>query len=109
MQSTQRLARNRFTPEQRHQIVQRYRQSGMTQAQFVIHEGISKAALGRWLLQERRGAKVKAPKARFQEVVLPGRSAGWMLELVSPQNWTVRLAQVPPAANLSQLLNCLPC
>jgi transposase-like protein len=97
-----------FTPQQRREMVARYRRSGLKQEQFVAQVGISKAALGKWLQQERREGRPTPPPVSFQELKLPG-SAKWAVEIVSPANWTVRLAQLPPPGLWNQLWRALPC
>jgi hypothetical protein len=94
-----------FTPEQRAEIVKRYRQSGLKQREFAAQEGISLASLNNWLYS-RRGLRFKrrTPKAKFQEVVLSGPSSGWALELISPRGWTVRVAQMPARMERLQVL-----
>ena len=105
--SAPRSARKRFTPQQRQQFVRRYLDSGLTQEQFVTREGISISALGKWLVEHRaRGGK---GRVRFQEVPLPAFKPTWAVEISTPQNWTVRLAQVPAPTALQQLLAALPC
>jgi transposase-like protein len=107
---TPRSGRRRFTPEQRHELINRYQQSGLTQREFVAREGvISLAALGKWLQQERRRARARVEKPRFQELLFKQPCCGWQLEIVSPQNWTLRLASAPGEQTLAQLLRCLPC
>lgn len=106
--STQPTPRKLFTPEQRRELLERYRRSGLKQEQFIAGEGISKATLGKWLQQERRQARQAAQAVQFQELKLP-TSAKWAVEIVSPQNWTLRLAQVPSPVIWNQLSRALPC
>jgi transposase-like protein len=82
-----------FTPEQRAEIVGRFRQSGLRQQEFVTQEGISLASLHKWLRSEHGPGQAKIDKAKFREVVFPVRGSAWQLEVVSPANWTVRLTQ----------------
>ena len=100
-------SRRSFTPQEREAILQRYRASGLKQDDFIAVEGISKATLGKWLQQQRRQAKAKVQKPRFQEVLMKPTGSSWQLEIVSPQNWTVRLAAMP--ASVSEVLRLLPC
>ena|SRR5437879_3254766 len=101
--------RKQFTPQQRQQLLERFRQSGLKQAEFVAGEGISKASLGKWLQKERRQGKPEAEPVGFQELELSHPAKAWAVELVSPDNWTLRLAQVPPLAIWQQLSRALPC
>ena len=99
--------RRTFTPQERQAVLERYHSSGLKQAEFIAREGISQATLGKWLQRERRQAKAKLPKPRFQEVLVRPAGSNWQLEIVSPQNWTVRLAAAPAA--LPEVLRSLPC
>ncbi len=78
-----------------------------------MQAGISLASLSNLLRRERRKAKAKVQKPRFAEVVLPATKPesfrGWQLEVVSPRNWTVRLAQSASGKVLRELLESLPC
>jgi transposase-like protein len=107
--STTTSARRVFTPEERQAILERYRSSGLTQEQFIAGQGISKASLGKWLQRERGTAKPRLQKPRFQEVLVPPARLPWQLEIISPQNWSMRFASVPPAQGLKELLGSLPC
>ena len=105
----QRVRRKRFTAQQREQFVRGYLESGLTQEQFAAREGMSKSALARWLSNQRgRAAGLKAP-VTFQELPLPALRPAWAVEVTNPQNWTLRLAQVPTPAFLEQLVGVLPC
>ena len=101
--------RKRFTPEQRQNVLRRFRQSGLKQQEFVIQEGISKASLGKWLQADRGQAKARVKRVKFREVALPQPGARWALEVTSPQNWTLRLAQGTSGQALQELLGALPC
>jgi len=101
--------RKRFTPEQRQEVLQRFRQSGLKQQDFVNLEGISKASLGKWLQAEGRQAKARVKAVKFRELMLPQPGARWALEVISPQNWTLRVAQGISGQALEELLGVLPC
>lgn len=101
--------RKQFTPQQRRELLERYRRSGLKQAEFIAREGISKATLGKWLQKERRAAQPRSQPVRFQELTLPAPSKNWAVEITSPRQWTLRLAQVPPPAIWQQLWRALPC
>ena len=101
--------RKRFTPEQREAVLGRFHQSGLTQAEFVAREGISKAALGKWLARARRQKAPALKPVSFEELRLPSPKPAWAVEITNPRNWTVRLAQVPAPTALQQLLAALPC
>lgn len=102
--------RRAFTPEERKAILERYRRSGLKQQEFIEREGISKASLGKWLQRERHQARAKIEKPRFRELLVPPPTPlPWQMEIVSPQNWTLRFAATPSAAGLEQLLRSLSC
>lgn len=101
--------RKRFTPEQRQDILKRFLQSGLKQQEFVMGEGISKASLGKWLQAEGRRAKTRVKPAKFREVILAQPGARWAVEVISPRNWTLRLAQGTSGKALQELLGALPC
>lgn len=106
--STHAGSRKRLTAAQRRQLLTRYHQSSLTQAQFAACHGVGLSTLGKWLARARNGSAT--PPVRFQEVGLPGATARWAAELVSPRGWTVRLAQIPQEVeNLQSLLGALPC
>jgi transposase-like protein len=107
--STTKLPRRRFTPPERQAILERYRASGLKQEQFIAREGISKTSLSKWLRKERISAGTELKKPCFQEVLLAPPRSPWQVELVSPQNWTLRFCALPSAPALEQLLGCLPC
>lgn len=98
-----------FTAEQRAGLLERFRQSGLTQDAFVAQAGISKASLGKWLQKERAQARARLAQPKFQEIGFAKAGSQWALELVSPQNWTVRLSAVPQGEALTRVLRSLPC
>ncbi|MGH7969638.1 MAG: IS66 family insertion sequence element accessory protein TnpA [Limisphaerales bacterium] len=102
--------RPKFTGEQRKAILERYHTSGLKQQDFIAAEGISKATLGKWLRGERRELKARLAQPRFQEVLVqPPACCPWQVEIVSPQNWSVRFTTAPASGGLEQLLRSLPC
>jgi transposase-like protein len=103
------VRRKRLTREQRQQILTRFHQSDLNQADFVAGEGIGLSTLSKWLQAERGSGRGRPKRMKFQEITLPTCSPCWALELVSPHNWTVRLAQAPEPLALEHLLRALPC
>ncbi len=101
--------RKRLTDEQRKAILARYHQSDLTREAFAAQHGMCSATLGNWLRAERESATAAVPAISFQELRLPAAGGTWAVEIVTPQNWTLRLAQLPPAGTLQQLLSLLPC
>ena len=84
----------------------RFRDSGMTQREFSLREGVGLSTLIRWLHEE---PKAKRPPLKFQEVVLPRTMPTWAVEVVSPQGWIVRCQTDVASEHLSELLRSLPC
>ena len=101
------VGRRRLTPPQRQRLLARYHKGRLTQKEFAGRAGIGLSTLIKWLQEERANPDRSA--VSFQEVVLPGGSGRWALEVVNPQGWTVRLAQISDAPSLSPLLGALPC
>ena len=105
-----RLSRGRrFSREQREDLLARFRASGLSQREFVVREGIGLSTLSKWVRTSRGSAGTKSEPVKFQEMVLPMHQARWAVEVVNPQNWTVRFSAAPAAGNLQQLLRALPC
>ena len=73
-------ARRRFTTEERHAILERYRASGLSQVRFAEVEGIALATLTCWLRKERDGG-VKPEGAETPVEV------GQLGSLVDPSQW----------------------
>ncbi len=103
------LRRKRITPEQRQPILTRFHEGELTQQAFAAREGMSATTLRNWLREEQESKVALLPSISFQEVKLPSGGASWAIEIVTPHNWTLRLAQCPPAGALQQLLSALPC
>ena len=99
----------RINQEQREDLLARFSASGLSQREFVVREGIGLSTLSKWVRTARAGAGTKSAPVRFQEMVLPINQTRWALEIVSPQNWTVRFSTQPAAGHLQQLLRGLPC
>ncbi len=101
--------RKRLTDEQRKAILERYHQSDVTQEAFAAQHGMCTATLGNWLRAERESATAAVPAISFQELRLPPAGGSWAVEIVTPQNWTVRLGATAAPGLLAELLRALPC
>ena len=106
--SSTRPSRPHLTSQQRQQLLRRYHQSQLTQAEFAAQAGVGLSTLGKWLRQEREAGAPPGP-VTFQEVRLPTLVSPWQAEIVSPQGWTVRLPSDRAVEQLPQLLRALPC
>ena len=98
--------RRHLPPEERQEVLARYRQSGMTQRDFCRQEGLGLSTLIRWLGDER---KPRRQPLAFQEVILPATTSAWAVEVVSPQGWVVRCQAETGAERVAELLRALPC
>jgi hypothetical protein len=98
--------RTRLSVQQRQRLLGRYHKGQLTQRDFAAREGIAVSTLIRWLQKERSN---ESASVTFQEVALPRDNAQWAMEVVNPQGWTMRSAQVLDAESLRQLLHALPC
>ncbi len=83
-----------------------FHQSEMTQRDFAVRNGVGLSTLGKWLRDE---SKPASPAVKFQEVRLPNPSSRWLVEVVSPQGWVVRVQNGSDVQMLPQLLQALPC
>jgi transposase-like protein len=98
----------RFRHEQRQEILARFEQSGLSQREFVVREGMGLSTLSKWVRQG-RSVVTKSASLQFKEVVLPSTRSSWAMEVVNPQNWVVRFGTTPSTVTLQQLLAALPC
>ena len=98
--------RHHLTPQQRQRLLARYHRSRLSQRDFAAREGVGLSTLVKWLRDE---CRTEPAAVAFQEVMVPNTSGRWALEVVSPQGWTVRLAQTSDLPDLARLLAALPC
>ncbi len=91
----------RITPRARRvELVEAYRASGMTMAQFARREGINRLTLAKWSTQV---AKAK-DRVRFAELKLGMPAAAWAYEVTLPNGMTVRAASAPALVQLLELV-----
>lgn len=90
---------------QRQRLLARYHRSPL---KLAAQHAIGLSTLGQWL-REAGCVRQSAAPMRFQEVVLPGVTSKWAVEVVSPQGWTVRLHTVSDFEVISTLLPVLSC
>jgi transposase-like protein len=98
--------RHHVTSQQRQRLLARYHKSQLTQRDFAAKAGVGLSTLVKWLHQERNHTQ---EPVSLREVMLPHAPGRRALEVVSPQGWTVRLAQMNDAPIVQQLLSALPC
>jgi transposase-like protein len=98
--------RRRRTVKQRRRLLARFHQSQLTQRDFARRHGVGLSTLSKWLQVENA---TDSPPVKFQEVTLPNVPLRYAVEMVSPQDWTVRLQNSSEIETLVQLLQALPC
>ena len=101
--------RRRFSPEEKADILERFRASGLSQVKFAAKEGIAVGTLIRWLRDER---EKQADQPGISAVELGrlgslGTPAAWA-EVVRPDGWSVRLSGTANGQNLKTLFASLP-
>ena len=84
----------------------RFHESNLTQRDFAHRHGVGLSTLVKWLRLERDAVP---PKVKFQEVRLPNPTSRWLVEVVSPHGWIVRLQNSSDVQQLTSLLRTLPC
>ncbi len=88
------------SPARRAELVEAYRTSGLTMAQFARREGINRLTLAKWSMQ--------LPKAkdwpRFAELRLGTPAAAWAYEVTLPNGLAVRAGSAPALVQLLELI-----
>src|SRR5512137_777095 len=97
------IDRKCFTPQQRQELLARLKQSRLSQREFAAREHIGLSTLSKWVRQEKQTA-IKSGPMKFRELPLPPFGQPWAVEVVSPRNWTLRLAQVPEPMGMQRLV-----
>ena len=92
--------RQRCTATERRQWIERYRQSGLTQAKFAREHGLRYGTLVQWLCKARKeSGERKSEVGGFIEITLPAANVSerWAAELAWPDGRVLKLsAEVPP-------------
>jgi transposase-like protein len=109
-------SRQHHTPQQRAELLTRYRRSGLSQRDFVQSHGLGLSTLTQWLREERLsgvtrfGQKGSVP---FQEVTLRPqfRPTGWAAEVALADGAVLRLSAQADVAWATELFQALrrPC
>jgi hypothetical protein len=99
----------RATAEQRLQMVEQFRQSGLTRKAFSQQHGVSLATLSWWLKKTQRISNLPVPVPfLFSEVKLetPERSPdnSWGMEIVAPSGLTIRCREQIAVRDLVRLI-----
>jgi len=109
-------SRHHRTPQQRAELLTRYRRSALSQRDFVQSHGLGLSTLTKWLREERRTGG-KPPERNgsvpFQEVNLSPQfgTANWAAEVSLADGTVLRLSAQTAAAWATALLQALrrPC
>mgnify|MGYP001218743180 FL=1 len=109
-------SRAHHTPQQRAELLTRYRRSGLSQRDFVQSHGLGLSTLTKWLREERlSGVKSSGGNGAvpFQEVNLHPQfsSTGWAAEVALTDGAVLRLGAHASVAWATELLHALrrPC
>jgi hypothetical protein len=102
-----RRPQNRLPADQRLQMIQQFRRSGLTGAAFSRRYGIPLSTLKWWLKKERHASNLPAPII-FGEVRLEAPEnaprSGWAMEISAPSGWTIRCREAMSAEDLARLM-----
>jgi len=92
---------------QRRQMVEQFRQSGLSRRSFSQQHGIPLSTLNWWLRKTKSSSKLPAPIAFSEVMVVPPSmkaSDMWAMELVAPSGLTIRWREALPIPDLMKLL-----
>jgi hypothetical protein len=103
----------RVPTEQRLQMLEQFRSSGLTRKAYCEQFGVSLATLGYWLKRVKRDSTQHSVPVVFSEVKLTAQeatsSAAWALEIVAPSGLTIRSKTQISIQDLAQLLRSELC
>ena len=99
---------HRETAAQRLQMVEQFRQSGLTRNAFSQQYGVPKATLNWWLKKKKHAATPPALPVLFSEVKLesPVRAfdTGWEMEIIAPSGLMIRCRRQFEAQEIAKLM-----
>ena len=102
----------RASADQRLQMVEQFRRSGLTRAAFSQQYRIPLATLNWWLTKAKRASALPVPVV-FSEVVLAPPTEtpnnAWAIEIVSPSGLTVRCREAFTVRDMARLLRDTRC
>lgn len=105
------ISRHPYSAAERERLVERYRQSQLTQAQFAQEHGLKLSALRQWLY--RPNPPTAAPGRVFQEVLLapPPLAPTWTAEVAVGEDLTLRFGSQSSPEFIAQVIDQLrrPC
>jgi transposase-like protein len=98
--------------DQRLQMVEQFRRSGLTRKAFSRQYGVPLATLSWWLSKAKRSSIAPAP-VTFSEIKVIGSALDaadkWAMEVESPSGVKVRCREALPARTLERLLRGTRC
>jgi hypothetical protein len=101
-------SQHRETATQRLQMVEQFRESGLTRNAFSQQYGVPKATLNWWLKKKKHMAAPAALPVLFSEVKLesPVRSFDprWEMEIIAPSGLTIRCRRQFEAQEIAKLI-----
>jgi transposase-like protein len=107
MENRTEIQQRRASAEQRLQMIEQFRSSGLTRAGFCKQFEIPLPTLSYWLRKTKGNSKLSSPvlfsevKLSPPEVIQPG---AWNLEIVAPSGLTIRSRDRISIQDLAQLL-----
>ena len=105
--TTEKKKHTRSTPEERVEILETFRRSGLNRRAFSQTHGIALNTLNKWLTNARNGGTAPKPvlfrELKIQQAPLSVTMA-WAVEIVSPDGLTVRCREALPLQDVSWLL-----
>jgi hypothetical protein len=102
---------HRASADQRMQMVEQFRRSGLTRAAFSRQYGVPLPTLGYWLTKAKRALNLPVPVV-FNEVSLATPEApmsGWAMEVVAPSGLTIRCREPLAMHELTRLIRSARC
>jgi hypothetical protein len=103
---------NREPANQRLQMVDQFRQSGLSRKAFCKKRGIPISTLTWWLRKTKSSSKLPAPNKFCEVTVIPPsmRANGtWAMELIASSGLTIRCREAIPVSDLMKLMEETRC
>jgi transposase-like protein len=106
-ENTTEKKKHRSRPEERAEILESFRGSGLTRRAFSQTHGIALNTLNKWLTNAGKGGNAPKP-VLFRELKVQQASMGvtmaWAVEIVSPDGLAIRCREALPLQDVSWLL-----
>ena len=97
--------------DQRLQMVEQFRRSGLTRKAFSLQYGVPLATLSWWLNKAKRASNAPIPLSFSEVKVIPAvdTADGWAMEVEAPSGVKVRCREALPVRTLERLLRGARC